>query len=155
NVRGITRREVARDVVGHLIRNKWLMEDARAWRKYVAKVRRVAERDYWQESSLSDDVADVNATETRLIESIEREGWNERPTDLHATTIPTPRLDLAKAVFTVEEASQFLGVSVGTVYSWIHGRRIGTETADGRFLIQKSELQRISAAPKLADVIAT
>jgi excisionase family DNA binding protein len=148
------RKEVATEVMLRLIRNNWWMEDARAWRAYVAKLLRAAGRDdSVQADELDDDLSD-GTTERRVIEAIEgdHEG-TDRPGPIGLPSKAPMALDLTKDTFSVQEASQYLGVSVGTVYSRIHKHQLRVQPAPGAFVIHKTDLDRAMAEPRLPDVI--
>ena len=131
------------------------MEDARAWRRYVAVHRNTVVRHYRvQGGELPDDRSD-GMTEDQLIETIEgRPEATEDTRPIEPCAKPSSRtLDPAKEWFSVPEANQFLGVSIGAVYSRIHDRQLKVETSSKPFMIPRSELVRLAAAPKLSDVI--
>ena len=132
------------------------MEDARAWRKYVASLRRAAERQYFQSYSVADGSADTNATDNRLIESIEGHSENRQTSDSVPTSAPAPPTPVrAGNVLTVYDASRSVGVSVCTMYSWLQERKLAIEPEQSRYLIRVSELERLASVPRLTDVIST
>ena len=149
-------RDVARDIVLHLIEHKWWLEDAKAWRKYVTTVRKAKRRMYSQQSALLDDVADPRSTEGDLIGAIKGEHKREASgpaLDSEKSSPPGGGGDPEREMLTPREVSQQLGISISTVYGWIHARDIAVDHHLGQYAIPRSELTRLAAQPQLRDVI--
>lgn len=135
-IRPQDRKDVARDVVLRLIRNKWWAEDARAWRKYLGVLRKVCARQYLLTGGVSTDLIDQDPTQYRVPPPPDR-----------------PPYDSSGALLTVEEASRQMRVSLSTLYSLIHKRRVAVEPRAGRMLITKSEVDRLAATTRLKTAI--
>ena len=151
------RQDIAGDIVLRLIGHKWWMETPQAWRQYVTAHRRAVERSYRRSygSVLPDDLGDDGGSEDRLIAAIDGE---PQSVDAFAPVYPAPRALPTSPTTTdacsVREASQCLGVSIGTIYSRIHKRQLPVLDTPGPFLIPRSALVRSSATTRLRDVIA-
>jgi Helix-turn-helix domain len=130
------RKDLALDVVLRLIQNKWWAEDARAWRKYIAKlVWAHRSRHVPPSGQLARAVPDISA----IRQAAERALY-----------------DPQGSLLTVEEASRKVGLSPSTLYSRIQRRLVAVEfDPKGRRLIRVSDVEKMIGTPRLKDVIRT
>jgi excisionase family DNA binding protein len=144
------RSEIAMEVTLRLIQNKWWMENVRTWRHYIKSLLRVIGGKYVIRSAEVPAERGDGMTEDKRIQAIEGGAEND---DEPSMIRSAPILDMTKHTFSAQEASQHLGVSVGTVYSRIHKRQLDVQRVHGQFVISKSELDRATREPRLRDVI--
>lgn len=147
------REDVAREMLLRLIRNKWWTEDARGWRKYVGNVRRHVRRQY--RVGLSQNHLE-SVVDPRTVRDPLEEGDDG---STHTNHTPSARraaspYDPQGSVFTIEEASRRIGMSLSTLYSWVDHGRVAVEHDGTRRVIRGREVERLRSIPTLPTVIA-
>jgi excisionase family DNA binding protein len=124
--RGVERHDLSAGIVTHLLKYKWWMEDARAWRKYIA-----ATRDGLRRSSAEHS----------------RRPSRDRPVNA--------AYDGTGAVYSVDEAAHILRRSRSTIYRMLEDRRLDhTIDKNERMVISRSVIDHLKTMPTRKLVIA-
>lgn len=159
------RRDVARDVVLRLLRNKWWSEDFKGWTKYVARLIQVLERPYLHAFREFNDALSLNrpsgerpvdyrTTENLLVHVIDHPDEEPEPESGIQSGDARCQYDPTGSIFTVEETSYRTNMSLSTLYSMIKRRQIAFEfDRQGRTVIPKSEVERLTRTVRQRDAV--
>ncbi len=136
--------EMAREIALHALKHKWYMEDARAWRRYIAHTRRGLRRKLLRQRGSDIDVNHVHGgrgEEQRLIAGLDGE-----ETASAGPPPPHTRWDPTGEFFTIDEAARLIQRSRRTTYDRTQRELIATQMKRGRRVIAAEEVKRLQGS---------
>jgi hypothetical protein len=147
---GADRNEMARAIVLHAIKHKWYMEDARAWRQYIARIRRGIRRELLRQRRSTTDVDDLSIGQDEETRFAARLDGEDTPSGRYPTVRPW---DPTGEFFTIDEVARLTERNRRTLYDQILRGVIAAQMNRGRRVIRADDVDRLRQSLPRASAI--